>query len=44
MMQVNGAAAEPLAEGVEDMQIAYGFDDNLDGIITDTGSTTDEWL
>ena len=44
MMQVNGGPAEPLAEGIEDMQIAYGFDDNGDGVITDTDSTTDEWL
>jgi prepilin-type N-terminal cleavage/methylation domain-containing protein len=38
------AAAEPLAEGIEDMQIAVGIDLNGDGVITDNGSTTDEWF
>ncbi len=38
------AAAEPLAEGIEDMQIAVGVDLNGDGVVTDTASTTDEWF
>jgi prepilin-type N-terminal cleavage/methylation domain-containing protein len=52
MMSLNGSTninnAEPLAEGVADMQIAYGFDTNGDGIITETTPTPsandDEWL
>jgi hypothetical protein len=43
-LQVNGAAAQPLAEGIEDMQVAYGFDDNQDGIVREDGTTSDEWL
>jgi type IV pilus assembly protein PilW len=38
------AAAEPLAEGIEDLQIAVGVDLDGDGVIKDTGSTTDEWF
>jgi prepilin-type N-terminal cleavage/methylation domain-containing protein len=38
------AAPEPLAEGVEDLQIAVGIDLNGDGVITDNASTTDEWF
>jgi prepilin-type N-terminal cleavage/methylation domain-containing protein len=39
------AAAEPFAEGVEDMQIALGIDTNSDGGLTETGAATndDEW-
>lgn len=40
------AAAEPLAEGIEDMQIAYGVDSASDGIDlqgTTAHSATDEW-
>jgi prepilin-type N-terminal cleavage/methylation domain-containing protein len=37
------ASAEPLAENIEDMQIAIGIDANSDKNLTDTGSTTDEW-
>ncbi len=44
MMSVNGSAAQPLAEGVEDMQIAYGFDDNGNGVLTDNGTAADQWL
>ncbi len=44
MMSVNGAPAQPLAEGVEDLQVAYGFDTNGDGVLTDNGNTSDEWL
>lgn len=36
--------AEPLAEGIEDLQIAYAVDTNGDFMITDDGSTTDEWF
>lgn len=34
---------EPLAEGVEDFQVAVGVDADDDGEVTDTVSTTDEW-
>jgi prepilin-type N-terminal cleavage/methylation domain-containing protein len=46
MMSINGSAAQPLAEGVEDLQIAYGFDNNGDGIISELGAVAgdDEWL
>jgi hypothetical protein len=47
MMSVNGATAQPLAEGVEDLQIAYGFDNNTDGVINDDNGASagnDEWL
>ena len=44
MMSVNGAAAQPLAEGIEDLQVAYGFDLDGDGVLTDASSTSDEWL
>jgi prepilin-type N-terminal cleavage/methylation domain-containing protein len=42
----DGSGAQPLADGVEDMQIAYGFDNNADGLVTETGSTAgdDEWV
>ena len=45
-MDVNGAGAQPLAEGVEDMQVAYGFDNDGDGVVTEVGSSAndDEWL
>lgn len=36
-------AAEPLAEGIEDLQIAVGVDQGGDGAITDTASFDDEW-
>jgi prepilin-type N-terminal cleavage/methylation domain-containing protein len=38
------AAGEPVAEGIEDMQVAVGVDLNGDGVLTDTASTTDEWF
>ncbi|HTJ45778.1 MAG TPA: PilW family protein [Kofleriaceae bacterium] len=38
------APAEPLAEGIEDMQIAVGIDLNGDGVITDGASDADEWF
>ncbi|HXU71968.1 MAG TPA: PilW family protein [Polyangia bacterium] len=48
MMAVNDTAANalPLAEGVEDLQIAYGFDNDGDGVVTEKGATAndDEWL
>lgn len=39
------AEKEPIAEGVEDMQIALGIDTNADGAITEVGSAAndDEW-
>ena len=39
-------AAEPLAEGIEDMQVAVGVDNNGDGALTELGSIAndDEWL
>jgi prepilin-type N-terminal cleavage/methylation domain-containing protein len=40
MLMMNG---EPVAEGVEDMQLAVGVDTAADGV-TDNGSTTDEWI
>lgn len=36
--------AEPLAEGVEDFQVAVGVDINADGGVLDTADTTDEWF
>ena len=36
--------AEPLAEGVEDVQIAYAVDVNGDGALFEDGSSTDEWF
>ena len=36
-------AAEPLAEGVEDLQVAVGIDQAADGL-TDNGTATDEWI
>jgi prepilin-type N-terminal cleavage/methylation domain-containing protein len=38
------ATGQPVAEGIEDMQIAVGVDLNGDGVLTDTASTTDEWF
>jgi prepilin-type N-terminal cleavage/methylation domain-containing protein len=35
--------AEPLAEGVEDFQVAVGVDEDDDGGITDSANTSDEW-
>jgi prepilin-type N-terminal cleavage/methylation domain-containing protein len=35
---------EPVAEGVEDMQVALGVDSNSDGGVTDSGNSTDEWI
>ena len=32
---VNGGAAQPLAENIEDMQIAYGIDINNNGVVAD---------
>lgn len=47
MMDVNGSGAQPLAEGVEDLQVAYGFDNDGDGVILDDNGASaggDEWL
>jgi prepilin-type N-terminal cleavage/methylation domain-containing protein len=41
MLMMNG---EPVAEGVEDMQLSVGVDTNDDGTVTDAGTTTDEWI
>ncbi len=38
------AAAEPLASGIEDFQVAIGVDTDGDGSLTDTNSTSDEWF
>jgi prepilin-type N-terminal cleavage/methylation domain-containing protein len=37
-------AAEPLAEGIEDFQVAVGVDVDGDGTLVDSGDTTDEWF
>lgn len=39
----SGALVQPLAEGIEDLQIALGVDTNGDTIVTDSGNTSDEW-
>lgn len=41
---IGPSPGEPLAEGVEDMQIAYGVDLNDDGFLTEDGGATDEWF
>ncbi|MCE9574273.1 MAG: PilW family protein [Deltaproteobacteria bacterium] len=38
------AAAQPLAEGVEDMQVAVGIDLDGDGVLREDGTATDEWF
>jgi len=35
---------EPLAEGIEDLQVAVGVDTNNDGVISEDGTTADEWM
>jgi prepilin-type N-terminal cleavage/methylation domain-containing protein len=44
-MEPEGRSAEPLAEGIEDMQIAYARDTNGDGMISEIGAAAndDEW-
>ena len=49
MMSINNSAAQPLAEGVEDLQIAYGFDTDNDKVVTESlavppAADDDEWL
>jgi hypothetical protein len=48
LMFANGAtSSEPVAEGVEDLQIAIGVDANGDGVLTgapDPSATGDEWV
>lgn len=34
---------QPIAEGIEDFQVAVGVDSDDDGSLTDAGDTTDEW-
>jgi prepilin-type N-terminal cleavage/methylation domain-containing protein len=41
---VGPADPEPLAEGIEDLQIAYGVDVDEDGVLREDGTTTDEWF
>jgi hypothetical protein len=36
--------AEPIAEGIEDLQVEVGVDVDRDGALTDAGDTTDEWF
>jgi type IV pilus assembly protein PilW len=45
-LAINGAAAQPLAEGIEDMQVAYGFDTDADGVVNEIGNAADDddWL
>jgi prepilin-type N-terminal cleavage/methylation domain-containing protein len=39
------AVAEPLAEGVEDLQVAFGIDQGTDGVLElGTGANDDEWI
>jgi hypothetical protein len=47
MLDPDGDGAErpePLADGIEDLQVAIGVDVNGDGTVTDTASTADEWF
>lgn len=47
MMDPDGAAgpeaAEPLAAGIEDFQVAVGVDSDADGTVLDSTSSGDEW-
>ncbi len=46
MMDADGDGdepAEPLAEGIEDFQVAVGVDADRDGEVLDLGDTSDEW-
>ena len=38
------APPEPLAEGIEDLQVAVGVDVNSDGNLFENGTTGDEWF
>ena len=42
----NGAGAQPLANYIEDMQVALGYDRNSDGVISEIGGAADddEWV
>ncbi|HEY7955791.1 MAG TPA: prepilin-type N-terminal cleavage/methylation domain-containing protein [Polyangia bacterium] len=42
----DGSGAQPLAEGIEDLQVALGFDNNGDGAITEVraAANDDEWV
>lgn len=47
MMDPDGdgaAAAEPVAEGIEDFQVAIGADTDGDGALADAGDANDEWF
>jgi prepilin-type N-terminal cleavage/methylation domain-containing protein len=47
MMDPDGDGPEfsqPIADGVEDMQVAIGVDVNQNGTLLDDGSNTDEWF
>lgn len=47
MLDPDGAGdepAEPLAEGIEDLQIAVATDVDGDGVLLEDGSTSDEWF
>lgn len=37
------ATAQPLAEGIEDLQIAVGVDEDGDNALREDGTSTDEW-
>ena len=39
-----GADAEPVADGIEDLQIAIGVDLDGDGLVSEPVTTTDEWF
>lgn len=40
---IGNEPAEPIAQGIEDMQVAVGVDANDDGALEEGPSTTDEW-
>ena len=44
MAGANHTDAQPLAEGVIDLQLAVGVDTNGDGVIDETPTLPDEWL
>jgi prepilin-type N-terminal cleavage/methylation domain-containing protein len=47
MLDPDGGGAdtpEPIAEGVEDLQVAVGTDVNSDGTVAEDGSPADEWF
>ena len=40
----DGKGDQPLAEGIEDLQVALGFDKDGNGTIDDFDNATDEWI